>query len=198
MPTASMSNVFKRTWNSALRSDSKSTAGLARATYFSEMPSQPPDLAVLVEALNRHDVRWVLIGGLALMLHGGNYPTMDADVAFAPDWDNVDRLVEGLAHLNPRPVRARKGFYEWDRKATTGPFVRLTTDAGEIDLIRRLPGIDSFESLYERSTERVLYGLKFRIASLDDLIAMKSGSARTKDQLQLLELHALKKLQSTS
>ncbi len=68
------------------------------------------------------------------------------------------------------------------------------TDAGRVDLIRLLSGIDSFEGLYERAEERTLNGVTVRFASLDDLIAIKSQSDRAKDKLQLLELLALKHL----
>ena len=68
------------------------------------------------------------------------------------------------------------------------------TDAGRVDLIRLLSGIDSFDGLYKRAEVRSLNGVTVRFASLDDLIAIKSQSERAKDKLQLLELLALRQL----
>jgi hypothetical protein len=159
------------------------------------MESRPPDLLALIAALDQPGLRWVLVGGLALASHGGNYPTLDADIAFSSDPENVDLLLEALGQVHPRPIRLRPDVpYLWDRIAINGPWVRLTTDVGEVDLIRRLPGVDSFEGLFERAVLMELGDIQFRVASLEDLIAMKSQSDRAKDKLHLLELEALKKL----
>ena len=73
-------------------------------------------------------------------------------------------------------------------------FLNLKTDLGPIDILPLPAGIDSFEGLWERSVAFDLGGFTVRVASLDDLIAMKQAAGRVKDQLHLLELQALKRL----
>jgi hypothetical protein len=70
----------------------------------------------------------------------------------------------------------------------------LTIDLGDIDLLGDVPGVDSFESLLSRSVVMDLGGFEVRVASLDDLIAMKKAAGRIKDQIHIIELQALKKL----
>jgi predicted nucleotidyltransferase len=57
-----------------------------------------------------------------------------------------------------------------------------------------VPGVDSFQGLWERSSEKVLFGVPVRVASLEDLIAMKRAAGRAKDQPHLLELERLRSL----
>ncbi|MBC8137253.1 MAG: hypothetical protein H8F28_15340 [Fibrella sp.] len=73
-------------------------------------------------------------------------------------------------------------------------YLNLYTDLGEVDVMRQIPGVDSFDGLWERSALIDLGGFAVRVASLDDLIAMKRAANRPKDQAHLYELLALKKL----
>ena len=128
-------------------------------------------------------------------MHGGSYPTYDADLAIDFSVENRKLLALALAPLNPRPQRLAEGAnWEWDMLCIRGPWSIFQTDAGRVDLLVRLPGVDSFRGLYERSVLVPFDGANLRIASLEDLIAMKQASDRTKDRLHELELMALKKL----
>ena len=60
--------------------------------------------------------------------------------------------------------------------------------------MRDIPGVSGFDSLWENSVSLDLGGFVVRVASLDDLIAMKRAANRTKDQTHLFELLALKKM----
>lgn len=64
----------------------------------------------------------------------------------------------------------------------------LTTDVGDIDLLAEPAGVDSFEGLWERANVMEIFGLQVRVASIEDLIAMKRAAGRPKDQQHLLEL----------
>jgi predicted nucleotidyltransferase len=64
--------------------------------------------------------------------------------------------------------------------------------------MREIPGVDSFESLWERAIPMDLGGFTVRVASIDDLIAMKRAANRPKDQVHLKELLALKELMGES
>jgi len=84
--------------------------------------------------------------------------------------------------------------WEWDELCIRAPWSIFNTDAGRVDLLVRLPGVDSFQGLYDRSVEIHIAGAGVRVASLEDLISMKQTSQRTKDQLHLLELEAIKRV----
>jgi hypothetical protein len=158
---------------------------------------KPPDVRALAEALAREEVRYVLVGGMASVFHGGSQVTVDADLAIAFDEENRSRLVRALAPLHPRPMRGAPGWV-WDEKAIRAPWTVLLTDAGRVDLLVRLPGVESFDALHKRAVVTAFDGVPLRVADLDDLIEMKRAAGRTKDQPALEELLALRELRGES
>jgi len=70
----------------------------------------------------------------------------------------------------------------------------LTTDLGNIDIHTELEGVDNFEGLWERATVISIFDYDVRVASLEDLIAMKRAANRPKDQTHVLELLEIQKL----
>ena len=154
------------------------------------------DLAQIAKLLDSEGLRYVLIGGMAVTIHGGTRITHDADLAIAFDLDNRKRLVDALAPLNPRPMRLASGAaWVWDEKCVRAPWTIFQTDAGRVDLIIRLPGIeDGFEGLYARSTWREADGIRVRLASIEDLLAMKSKAGRDKDREDERQLRAIQRI----
>jgi hypothetical protein len=85
----------------------------------------------------------------------------------------------------------------WDEKSIRAPWSIFDTDAGRIDLIIRLPNVDSFDGLYRRSVNVPLGVASMRVASIDDLIVMKHGTGRDVDEADVLTLQALKNLEAS-
>jgi hypothetical protein len=129
-----------------------------------------------------------------MVLHGSSHATFDGDLAIAFDIENRHRAARALAPFNPRPQRLAEGAaWEWDVFCVRGPWTILATDIGRIDLIIRLPGVEGFDALYQRSEVFDVGGVTIRAASLEDLIRMKQVSERPKDYSHLLELQAIKR-----
>ena len=61
------------------------------------------------------------------------------------------------------------------------------TKFGTLDLLRRIPGVESYEQLRRESSRELLADATVRVASLNHLIAMKRAANRVKDQLMVLE-----------
>lgn len=157
------------------------------------------DIDKLKEAARRFQqaqVKFVLVGGLAMMSHGADVLTQDVDLAYAVEPENLEALAAFLptihARVSGRP--ANDGFVITPGTLRAVRFLNLYTDLGEVDVMRELPGVDSFEGLWGRAVPMDLGGFTVRVASLDDLIAMKRAADRPKDQAHLLELLALKRL----
>jgi hypothetical protein len=160
------------------------------------MPEQPPDFRSLILALNKNGVRFVVVGGLAMVYHGTDYATVDADFAVATNAETTEGLIRALAPFRPRPFnQPESSDFPWDARSIFGAVVSLITDVGELDLMRILPGVDSFEGLWQRSLTRTVFGVEIRLASIEDLIAMKTVANRPKDRLHIQELEALAKLE---
>lgn len=153
-----------------------------------------PDLPRLARHLDAVGLRYVLVGGMAVMIYGGTRITHDADISIAFDLENRRRLVEALRPLNPRLMRLAPGAdWVWDENCVRPPWSIFMTDAGR--LIIRLPGIeDGFEGLYKRSEWREEDGIRLRLASIEDLLTMKGEADRDKDREDERQLHAIKQL----
>lgn len=73
---------------------------------------------LLLETLNAADVRYVVIGGVALVLRGSSRLTVDLDVCYARDADNLDRLAAALRPLHPTLRGAPPELpFIWDAQA---------------------------------------------------------------------------------
>jgi len=149
----------------------------------------------LLKGLNSEGVRYVVIGGFASVLHGTASVTFDLDIAIALDDKNGAALIRALAPFHPFPPQfvSEKNFV-WDERSLSGAVMTLITDVGKVDLLRVLPEIESFDALFERGEARVIDGIRFKIAAIDDLITMKGAAGRPKDIEHIQQLKALKEL----
>jgi hypothetical protein len=159
-----------------------------------------PDLDRILATLARHEVRYVMIGGLAAAAHGSTLPTEDIDVVPARDRRNLDRLAAALEELGAR-IRAEgePNGVELPRSgaflAAMGAMLNLTTDAGDVDLVLQPAGFaDGHDALDARAIDVDLdldVGVVVRVASLADIIASKRAANRPKDVAALPYLEAL-------
>lgn len=65
------------------------------------MPESLPDFPNILAALEAAQVRFVLIGGLAMVAHGSAHITVDIDICYARDRDNLAAIVAALKPSNP-------------------------------------------------------------------------------------------------
>lgn len=149
-------------------------------------------------ALAEAEVRYVLIGGMAAILHGDAGVTIDLDIAPAFDPDNLDRLAAALRSLGAR-VRA-EGSPEGVPFDCSGAFLRnlgrdallnLTTHAGDIDVAFTPTGTQGFRDLKRDAVSIDAGGITILVASLADIIRSKAAADREKDRRALPRLRAL-------
>jgi predicted nucleotidyltransferase len=130
---------------------------------------------MLAELLG-HDVEFILVGGLAVQVHGHVRFTRDLDIVPAPDLLNLSRLEEALAAMGgdpPNPHRLRRA-----------PHLHAETDHGPLDIlnIELLEGVRlTYERLRSRAEEVEYEGRTVLVAGLDDLIRMKRVAGREVD-----------------
>lgn len=147
-----------------------------------------------LETLNRHGVRYVLIGGFAGKLHGSPVLTVDIDVCYARDADNLDRLVAALRELHPVLRGADEGLpFRLDAHTIrNGDSFTFVTDAGDLDILGTPTGTGGYEQLARTAVRMDLDDISVDVASLDDLIAMKQAAGRARDRAHLEILGALR------
>jgi predicted nucleotidyltransferase len=143
------------------------------------------DIPAIFDTLNQHEVRYLVIGGVAVQAHGHNRTTMDLDVMVAvegSDWKPLARAL-GALEAELRGPNAGKGIDVTDPQMLgLGVAYQLTTRFGELDVFTGVvPGAAPFDELIARATLVALDGIEFAIVGLDDLIAMKRASGRPRD-----------------
>jgi len=96
--------------------------------------------------LNRHGVRYVLIGGLAAVLQGSPLPTLDADICPSREPDDLERLAAALAELEARirtPDTAEGVRFPYDAGFLANVLLlNLVTRYGDLDLSFRPAGTE--------------------------------------------------------
>ncbi len=157
------------------------------------MPGFRPD--VVVEVLNRHGVRYVLVGGVGAALHGSPLRTGDTDVCPAREVENLRQLALALNELKAR-IRTEgveRGLpFACDEKFLAGvELLNLETDAGDLDLTFQPSGTAGYAELVQHQEQFELGGVVAPTASLDDIIRSKTAANRPKDRAALPVLHEL-------
>jgi len=148
----------------------------------------------VLRLLNRHEVRYVVIGGLAAILHGSPSVTRDIDICHARDGENLVRLADALREVNARLRGAPAGLpFRLDAKAlANGDSFTFTTDIGSLDILATPAGTGGYDDLMRTAGVLDAFDEQFRVASLEDLIRMKRAAGRPKDRIELEILGALR------
>ncbi len=148
----------------------------------------------VISLLGRHQVRYVLIGGLAAVTHGSSLVTEDVDVCHARDQENLANLAVALleVHARLRGADPDLPFRADARTLARGDTFTLSTDVGPLDLIAAPAGTTGYEDLARTAEPIDLFGFRVLVAHVDDLIRMKRAAGRPKDLLAVEELGALR------
>jgi len=159
------------------------------------------DLERIFLALEEASVRYLVVGGVAVVLHGHPRLTADLDLVIALDAGNVRAATQALRSLGyaPRaPVsldafadpELRRGWIE-DKGLTvlslSSPELPLT----EVDLFAAEPF--PFDAAYGRALRVTIGGAVVTAASLEDLIALKRSAGRPKDLSDVEALEAIRR-----
>jgi hypothetical protein len=152
------------------------------------MSSPAFDPRGILEILQRHQVRFVVIGAVAAIIHGYPLPTQDLDVTPARDPENLECLAEALQELDAR-LRVPRGpgvpFPIDAVMLSRGEVWTLTTKAGPLHLVYLPAGTHGYDDLRRDAREIDIGGVTVAVASLADVIRSKEAANRPKDIAQL-------------
>ncbi len=157
------------------------------------MPESEIDLVRVVQVLNKHQVDYVVIGGMALILQGGDAVTSDIDLAFEHSIPNLRRLADALEELKARPKRWTVSTFRLQPSDLASKWLHLESDSGDIDLVAETPAV-SYAELKHGSEGFQIEAAHLEVASLKELIAMKRATGRAKDAIHLGLLEQLLEL----
>ena len=132
----------------------------------------------------------MVIGGVAVVLQGSPRLTRDLDICYSTAADNLARLGGVLVSLGARlrEVGEDLPFVPDERTLRHTQLLTLTTREGDLDLLVDPPGSPGYAALRRRADVVELDGASVRVASLEDLLAMKRAAGRPQDALDVESL----------
>ena len=161
------------------------------------------DLEAILTALGESGTRYLVVGGVALVLHGHPRFTADLDLVLSLEQANLRSALGALRSLGYRPrapvpmeqfadPAMRRSWIE-EKGLTVFSLWSARFPATEIDLFVEEPF--PFDAAYARALEADLGFGTVRVASIDDLIDMKQRAGRPKD---LEDIAALSHMRQSS
>ena len=149
----------------------------------------------IMAVLDRHGVRYVLVGGLAAVLHGAAHLTTDVDVVPEDGRENLARLSRALHELDARiRVTGEPDGVPFDHSAELLGRVsiwNLTTDLGDLDITFVPSGTQGYRDLERDAEAMTVRGVSVPVASLADVIRSKEAAGRARDRAVLPALREL-------
>ena len=142
-----------------------------------------PDFIDLLRELNKEEVRYVLVGGLAVIFHGHFRSTKDMDLYYEATEENVSKIIQAIKAFGFGSLN----FSVADFMDKTG-YIKMGKEPNRIDMLCDLPGI-SFDEVYESAHDYVEEGVPVKVIHVNQLIANKKAVGRLQD------LDDVKKLQ---
>ena len=155
--------------------------------------------ADIFAALNAAHVKYLVVGGLAVVLHGVSRFTWDVDLTVELTTDNLDRLAKALKRLGfvprvPAPVQgladaATRRHWVQQKHMTVFSFIQRTSPPRVVDILLNPPG--RFDAIHRRRAIVKAWGIAVPLVPVDVLVKMKQAAGRPQD---LFDAQALKAL----
>jgi len=147
------------------------------------------DVQRLLESLNKHQVRYLLVGGMASVLHGHVRATADMDLWIQKDVANMASLIAALRENEVAGAELLKDMplvFGWTS-------VQVGRNGFTLDLGHSLKAFTEadFDTCYARAVDAQFDGIPFKVIHLTDLLIEKRATGRAKDLLDVEELSKL-------
>ena len=146
------------------------------------------DFRELLKIFKKHNIRYLVVGGYAVMKYSEPRFTKDLDVLISTDQENANSVYAALkefgaplANLTPDDFTHKDYFYQMGR-----PPLR-------VDIMMSIPGI-GFEEAWENREVFELDDLKIPFISRSDLIRAKEASGRPQDKIDIDKLKEAERL----
>ena len=153
------------------------------------------DFLNLLLQLNNTNVKFVIIGGFAGVVHGCTFVTQDVDICCEFSVDNLLRLQNALSDISPvhrmTPQKIKLELTE----DNCGDYknLYLDTDLGQLDCIGSVKGIGDFCEVVKVSQKIEVEGQRLNVLTIDALIEAKRALDRPHDKEAIIQLEAIKK-----
>lgn len=145
------------------------------------------DPGAIVAVLNRHDVRFIVIGGMAAMVRDLPVPaTVDIDITPSRDPDNLERLAAAFDELEAGLLTADQGGTWFPRHPTENwaqyDTLHLVTKYGPLDLVFVPDGATrGYDDLAASADDQLVEGSEALVITVAAWERLKEASGRAKD-----------------
>ena len=147
-----------------------------------------PDFRELLKIFEKHKIRYLVVGGYAVMKYSEPRFTKDLDVFIATDQDNASGIFAALKEFGaPLKNLTSRDF------AQKGYFYQMGRPPIRVDIMMSIPGIEFDEAWKNREVVEV-DDLKILFISRSDLIRAKEASARPQDKIDIDKLKKAEQL----
>ncbi len=149
----------------------------------------------LLRHLVAHEVRFVLIGGMAVVAHGYTRTTRDVDIVYDLSAANCSRFAAALSDLRAEVLAADTlppgGEITGQWLGEGGQFV-FATEQGQLDALSRI-SVGTYEDLAPSAVSTTLRdGSEIAVISYENLVRSKQATGRDRDRLDLDALRAVR------
>ena len=152
-----------------------------------------PSFREILEVLNQHQVEYIVVGGVAAVIHGAPTTTFDLDALVRLNQANAERLANALGQLEARFREHQEKIHPTTEDILAGGHLLLITTAGPLDVLGFIGDQQRYEDLLDASSEIEMNIGSLRVLNLDALIAEKKKMGRRKDLITIELLEAVLK-----
>jgi hypothetical protein len=131
-------------------------------------------LQIVLASFQRYQVRYLVIGGIAAVLHGVPRVTFDLDILIESTRENAQRLLDAMlaAGLDSAALTTAEELLSKE--------ITIFKDRVRLDVMTEAPGL-IFSQAWERRVTMTYAGQSFEVLSLDDLLSSKRAAGRAVD-----------------
>jgi hypothetical protein len=144
-------------------------------------------LAQILTTLSKDNIEYILVGGMAAVLHGAPVTTQDIDIVHQRTSENVARLLAFLKKTNARYRGQPEGriLFPTEEVLLASGHNNLATDLGPIDILCELAPGQGYEQLLPHTVTMENEDTVIKVVTLEKLIEIKTETGRAKDRLML-------------
>lgn len=152
------------------------------------------ELESVCHAFEEEGIRYILVGGMAVALHGVPRYTEDIDFIFFASGSELKKIKKALFELYKDET-----IFDLTEKDLDYSVIRYGTPGGyAIDLMFRIGDVADYETLNEYTEEMNVNGVNIKVLSKKGLVFLKKGSLRPQDQQDVHILERLLEAENTS
>jgi len=145
-----------------------------------------PKLIEILKVLSRHEVEFILVGGLAAIVQGAPVFTFDLDIVFLKTAENLPRLLSALRELDAHYLDPAGRRIEPDAgKLASFRMHQLVTSLGPLDVMETIGAGMSYTDLLDDTQVSEVAGIHVQVLGLATIILSKEQANRENDRATL-------------